>query len=112
MQLYAAILSYATCRYRHAPNASFHLILILLVELGTYVYRDLIPLATFNKRPIDGSEGSIFLVKMALLFGVSTIVPLCKPRRYIPLDPNVSSFPCSFRMTHLLRLEPDACPQQ
>ena len=108
MQLYMAILSYVICRYRHAPNASFHLVLVLLVELGTYVYRDLVPLATFDQRPIDGSEGSIFLVKMALLFGVSVVIPLCKPRRYVPLDPNVSSSLRDFRMNHLLRLEPDA----
>jgi hypothetical protein len=89
-QLYTANLSYAISRYRRAPAVSFHLVLVLLVVFSIYAYRDLVPLATFNQQPIDGPEGSIFLVKMTLLFGVSIVVPLCKPRRYVPLDPNVS----------------------
>jgi hypothetical protein len=89
-QLYAFLLSYTICRLRRAPLSSLHLTLVLLVEFGVYVYRDLIPLATYNKRPIDDAEDILFRVKMLALFVAAVVTPLCAPRRYIPVDPKVS----------------------
>jgi hypothetical protein len=38
---------------------------------------------------MDDAEGSLFLFKMLALFIAAVGIPLCAPRRYIPIDPKV-----------------------
>jgi hypothetical protein len=55
-----------------------------------YVYRDLLPLATFTGVPADLSEGRRLWAKIALLFITAVMIPLFTPQQYIPVDPLVS----------------------
>ncbi|KAJ7825733.1 P-loop containing nucleoside triphosphate hydrolase protein [Mycena olivaceomarginata] len=86
--LYASVLaslsvSPKNTRHRLTRHANFLLFLVLCV----YVYRDLVPLATFSGVPADLGEGRILWAKMALLFVTAVIIPLFTPRQYIPVDP-------------------------
>ncbi|KAJ7156241.1 hypothetical protein C8R46DRAFT_1294835, partial [Mycena filopes] len=77
-----------------APNQKWsriavrHLNTILLSTLSVYLYRDVFPLATTTRAPMDDLwEGPLLLwPKIAVLFAVSVIIPLAIPRRYTPLD--------------------------
>ncbi|KAJ8082215.1 hypothetical protein PM082_008062 [Marasmius tenuissimus] len=64
-----------------------HLNTILLAVLGVYTYRDIYPLATFNKTPLDIGEGWLVWCKIALMFISAIAIPLFIPRRYVPYDP-------------------------
>ncbi|KZP10497.1 hypothetical protein FIBSPDRAFT_963101 [Athelia psychrophila] len=74
--------------------ASTHLVSLLLATFVVYVYRDVWPLATFTKTPEDASEGPLLWVKISLLGITSVVIPLVKPRLYVPADPlNLASAP-------------------
>ncbi|PPQ75643.1 hypothetical protein CVT26_001623, partial [Gymnopilus dilepis] len=60
---------------------------VLLTALAVYTYRDLWPLATYDMRPIDLSEGNVLWAKVALLIFTAVLIPLSIPRVYVPLDP-------------------------
>ncbi|KAJ7801014.1 hypothetical protein B0H14DRAFT_2161358, partial [Mycena olivaceomarginata] len=60
---------------------------ILFLAFCVYVYRDVVPLATFTGFPADRSEGPKLWGKIALLFVTAVIIPLFTPRQYIPVDP-------------------------
>ncbi|KAF6747848.1 multidrug resistance-associated ABC transporter [Ephemerocybe angulata] len=64
-----------------------HNIAIMLSELAVYVYRDLWPLATYNKDPMDLDEGWLLWVKVTALFLVAVVIPVCIPNIYVPADP-------------------------
>jgi hypothetical protein len=68
---------------------SIHLNTILLVSLGSYVYRDLFPLATFTLVPRDLAQGWMLWAKILALAVAAIVIPLSEPRLYIPLDPEV-----------------------
>jgi hypothetical protein len=63
---------------------------LLFLVLCVYVYRDLVPLATFRGVPADLGQGQILWAKIALLFVTAVMIPLFAPRQYIPVDPLVS----------------------
>ncbi|KAJ6535432.1 hypothetical protein B0H19DRAFT_1079915 [Mycena capillaripes] len=65
-----------------------HVTIILNAQTALYVYRDVYPLATYTKVPMDGEQGTLLWVKIALLFVAAIIVPLTIPRIYIPVDPS------------------------
>lgn len=65
-------------------------IVILFSALGIYTYRDVWPLATYEQRPADESEGAILIYKIAILAFTAVVIPLFVPRVYTPIDPNVS----------------------
>ncbi|KAF8889981.1 multidrug resistance-associated ABC transporter [Gymnopilus junonius] len=64
-----------------------HCNLVMLTTFGVYCYRDFWPLATYTKKPVDISEGSILWTKLSVLTFTAVIVPLSIPRQYIPVDP-------------------------
>ncbi|OCH88609.1 P-loop containing nucleoside triphosphate hydrolase protein [Obba rivulosa] len=64
-----------------------HLMVLLLVTWSCYAYRDLWPLATFTLSPMDAAEGNILWAKVSILTFATLVIPLCAPRRYIPVDP-------------------------
>ncbi|KAJ7662659.1 hypothetical protein DFH06DRAFT_1471446 [Mycena polygramma] len=86
--LYTAILSalsFKTTSWTHILIR--HVNLVLGVQMAFYVYRDVYPLATYTKFPLDSDEGGILWVKIALLFVAAVGVPLTVPRAYVPVDP-------------------------
>jgi hypothetical protein len=56
-----------------------------------YIFRDVLPLATFTCVPEDLDEGPLLWVHIALLFSTGVVIPIFTPRQYIPVDPLVSS---------------------
>ena len=82
---------------------------ILALVWGVYMYRDVYPLATLNKTPVDTTEGPAFYAKFVLLTIAAVLVPVFVPRKYAPANPkvrprrlHVSVFPCIF-LTPLCR---------
>ncbi|KAF9555324.1 multidrug resistance-associated ABC transporter [Agrocybe pediades] len=65
-------------------------VVVLLAALGVYAYRDIWPLATYTQRPADIEEGVLLPIKIAVLAWIAIGIPLFIPRRYVPVDPNVS----------------------
>ncbi|VDB89911.1 unnamed protein product [Peniophora sp. CBMAI 1063] len=91
--VYASVLALLSvvARASLARTASTHLGTILLVSFAVYAYRDIWPLMTYTLVPVDGKEGALLWVKLALLTYAGVLVPLLIPRTYIPLDPNKPS---------------------
>lgn len=69
--------------------ASRHISVLLLVTFAVIFYRDIYPLATYTRSPMDLSEGWALWAKVTILSLTSIAIPLFTPRRYIPVDPNV-----------------------
>nr|GAT43679.1 multidrug resistance-associated ABC transporter protein [Mycena chlorophos] len=86
---YTAALAAASvlAHHRLEDNVVGHLDVVLAVALAVYLYRDIVPLTTYDGVPLDASEGYILWTKLALLFVGGMFVPLCRPRVYIPVDP-------------------------
>ncbi|KAF7290261.1 Multidrug resistance-associated ABC transporter protein [Mycena indigotica] len=85
--LYAAFLSFFTLdprkyRQRLVCHANF----VLLAASALYIYRDVMPLATFTQEPLD--RGAKMVAKIALVFFSGLVVPLFTPRLYTPVDPS------------------------
>ncbi|KAF9483592.1 multidrug resistance-associated ABC transporter [Pholiota conissans] len=62
-------------------------IVILLSTFSVYLYRDVWPLATYDKHPADSEEGSVLIAKIIILAFVAIVIPMFIPRRYVPVDP-------------------------
>ncbi|KAJ6574743.1 P-loop containing nucleoside triphosphate hydrolase protein [Mycena capillaripes] len=86
---YSSILAITTvsAKRRWSRVALKHLNTVLVGTLLIYVYRDLFPLITYHRVPLDISEGWILWAKVISLFVGGAIVPLFIPRQYIPVDP-------------------------
>ncbi|KAJ7214037.1 P-loop containing nucleoside triphosphate hydrolase protein [Mycena pura] len=86
--LYASILAFLSISPKHSRQRLIrHANFVLFVSFCVYVYRDIIPLATFNGTPMDRGEGKTLWTKIGLLFFTAVIIPLFTPRRYVPIDP-------------------------
>ena len=57
--------------------------------LAVYCYRDLFPLATYTRSPLDAGEGQLLWIKISILVLVGAVAPLVVPRPYVPVDPKV-----------------------
>uniref|UniRef100_A0A8H7XP05 P-loop containing nucleoside triphosphate hydrolase protein n=1 Tax=Psilocybe cubensis TaxID=181762 RepID=A0A8H7XP05_PSICU len=68
-------------------EASRHATIILLTVFAVYVYRDIWPLATYDKTPIDRPLDGALRIHLAILTITGFILPLFVPRQYIPVDP-------------------------
>ncbi|PIL29356.1 ATP-binding cassette transporter [Ganoderma sinense ZZ0214-1] len=68
-------------------RAYVHASWLLVLLWGVYMYRDVYPLATLDKTPMDSTEGPIFYVKFALLTIAAVLVPVFIPRKYVPVNP-------------------------
>jgi hypothetical protein len=88
---YASILAIATvaAKRRWSQVVVKHLNTVLLVTLIIYGYRDLFPVITYHRVPLDISEGWILWGKVIALVTGAAVVPLFIPRQYIPVDPKV-----------------------
>ncbi|KAI9056602.1 multidrug resistance-associated ABC transporter, partial [Trametes sanguinea] len=51
------------------------------------IYRDVWPLATSDRNPMDTVEGPLIWAKLGLLSFSGVLVPMFSPRKYTPLDP-------------------------
>ncbi|KAJ7642249.1 multidrug resistance-associated ABC transporter [Roridomyces roridus] len=86
--IYASILSGLALAFASWARAfTIHLNIILGIQTAVYFYRDIYPLTTFTKHPVD-NEGALLWVKIALLFTAGILVPLMEPQPYIPVDPS------------------------
>ncbi|KAJ3743110.1 P-loop containing nucleoside triphosphate hydrolase protein [Lentinula detonsa] len=63
-----------------------HLNVVLLVIWIMYGYRDLFPLATLTKAPLDLCKGWALWSEIVILSVVAILVPVLTPREYIPVD--------------------------
>ena len=63
-----------------------HLDLLLLLGFCLYAYRDLWPLFTYYLEPVD-LQNAITWSRVGLLFLAGVLVPLLRPRTYVPVDP-------------------------
>ncbi|KAF9560869.1 multidrug resistance-associated ABC transporter [Agrocybe pediades] len=63
-----------------------HNTVILFSGFAVYAYCDLLPLATYHRQPADVAEGRTIWVKIFLLALLAVIIPLTRPRPYIPKD--------------------------
>lgn len=68
---------------------SLHVNLLLFVLFLVDGYKDVLPLLTFKRSPIDGLNGWLAWSRMSILLLVSVIVPLFTPHEYIPVDKKV-----------------------
>lgn len=56
---------------------------------GSFLYRDIWPLLTYELLPADRAEGAMLWVKIAFAVYSGILAPLIEPYQYIPLDPKV-----------------------
>lgn len=65
----------------------FHI--LMLLAWGVYSYRDLYPLITYSKHPLDPDflPQPVVWTRFSLLTIVAIIVPLIQPSQYRPVDP-------------------------
>ncbi|KAJ7367252.1 P-loop containing nucleoside triphosphate hydrolase protein [Mycena albidolilacea] len=80
-----ALLSVSPKNTRHGLIR--HANCVLFLVFCVYVYRDLVPLATFTGVPADLGEGQRLWATIGLLFITAVIIPLLTPQQYIPVDP-------------------------
>ncbi|KAJ7264445.1 P-loop containing nucleoside triphosphate hydrolase protein [Mycena haematopus] len=87
-QLYASVLAYLSVSAKNTRHRLVrHANCVLFCVFCVYVYRDLVPLATFTGIPADIGEGRKLWAKIGLLFVTGVIIPLFTPQQYIPVDP-------------------------
>ncbi|KAK7029004.1 hypothetical protein VNI00_014714 [Paramarasmius palmivorus] len=60
---------------------ALHRNIVLLVTLAVYSYRDVYPLLTYTKEPMDRADGPLLWVKIGLLVLVAVVIPLFTPRQ-------------------------------
>ncbi|KAJ7119364.1 hypothetical protein C8R43DRAFT_1112474 [Mycena crocata] len=87
--LYAAFLALVTvsAKRRWSQVAIKHLNSLLVATLFVYIYRDIFPIITYHRVPLDIAEGWVLWAKITSLLVGAAIVPLFVPRQYIPVDP-------------------------
>ncbi|KAJ7119016.1 P-loop containing nucleoside triphosphate hydrolase protein [Mycena epipterygia] len=66
--------------------ATRHLNVLFCAIFFTYVYRDLFPLATFDRPQRDLHEGWFLWAKFGIITTIGIILPLTVPRAHLPLD--------------------------
>ena len=87
LAIWALVANIYNFRYIHV-----HLGTVLFATWATFVYRDIYPLATYDKPPVDIPLDPLFWPKFGLLTLVGVVVPLLIPNPYIPVDP-LNPFP-------------------
>lgn len=70
-------------------TTSTHVGILLLVVFAVYFYRDIRPLATFSLQPVDARDGGLLWALITVLAVIAIVIPLVKPRQYVPADPQV-----------------------
>ncbi|KAJ6621777.1 hypothetical protein B0H10DRAFT_2015711 [Mycena sp. CBHHK59/15] len=86
--LYVSILAFLSTSTKHARGQLVrHVNCVLFVAFCIYLYRDVLPLATFAWTPEDLDQGPQLWAKIAILFITAVFIPLFTPRQYVPVDP-------------------------
>lgn len=89
-QTYALIFSVLLLSLRPATPVRKHVIahldILLLLGFALYAYRDIWPLLTTYLSPVDLQNPNTW-ARLALLFVVAIVIPLIRPRTYVPVDP-------------------------
>ncbi|KAJ6555137.1 hypothetical protein DFH09DRAFT_573964 [Mycena vulgaris] len=86
--LYASILAALSISPKNTRHRLIrHVNCVLFVAFCVYVYRDILPFATFTRVPEDLDQGPKLWAKIALLFFSAVVIPVFTPRQYIPVDP-------------------------
>ncbi|RPD53734.1 P-loop containing nucleoside triphosphate hydrolase protein [Lentinus tigrinus ALCF2SS1-7] len=86
---YASVLALAWILSRRPGKLlAAHLNSVLLVVLGVYTYRDVLPLLLRNRDPADAADGVFLWLKMLLLLKAAVALPLLAPRTYKPYNPS------------------------
>ncbi|KAJ7069538.1 hypothetical protein C8F01DRAFT_1113104 [Mycena amicta] len=84
--LYATLLSLPTLSPKqYRQDLVRHANAVLFAAFALYAYRDIIPLATFTRTPLD--HGPKMAAKIVLVSFTGVVVPLFTPQLYIPVDP-------------------------
>ncbi|KAJ6606137.1 P-loop containing nucleoside triphosphate hydrolase protein [Mycena vulgaris] len=79
--VYASILAFISASGRvWSTIVTRHLNTLLVVIFSTYLYRDLFPLATFNRPQLDIHEGYFLWAKMFIVTTIGVVLPLTVPR--------------------------------
>lgn len=90
MQTWTLLLALSLLALRPATPLRRHLITHLdtLLILGwcLYAYRDIWPLLTYHLVPTD-LDNIVTWSRVALLSVVAVVIPLIRPRTYVPADP-------------------------
>ncbi|KAK7041927.1 hypothetical protein VNI00_008909 [Paramarasmius palmivorus] len=60
---------------------ALHRNIVLLVTLVVYSYRDVYPLLTYTKEPMDKADGPLLWAKIGVLVLVAVVIPLFTPRQ-------------------------------
>ena len=71
-------------------HAYGHTSWLLALIWGTYMYRDVYPLVTLDKTPMDTAEGPFLYAKFTLLTIAAVFVPVFVPPKYVPVNPKAS----------------------
>ncbi|KAJ7491024.1 P-loop containing nucleoside triphosphate hydrolase protein [Mycena latifolia] len=95
----SALASISISGSRWGTIATRHLNTLLAVIFFTYLYRDLFPLATFDRPQQDIHEGWVLWAKLSILTAIGVLLPLFVPRAYIPLDTQESKTAASPEQT-------------
>ncbi len=66
-----------------------HTNFVLFAAFATYVYRDVWSFATFTEFPVD-DVSPLLWAKIGILTFTGVLIPLFVPRKYVPVDPEVS----------------------
>jgi hypothetical protein len=102
-QLYAFSLAFAaTTSSVWRKSLAGHCVLVLWSEICVYTYRNVWPLATYTKNPLDLAEGWVFWARMGALAFTAIFIPLFVPNVYTPFDPEVIHFHRICRSCHYL----------
>lgn len=95
-QLYTLIFSLLLLTLRPATRLRRHIIThldsLLLLAFAVYAYRDIWPLFTFNLDPADINT-PVTWARVAILTVSAVLIPLVRPRTYVPVDPENPSPP-------------------
>ncbi|ELU44867.1 ATP-binding cassette transporter [Rhizoctonia solani AG-1 IA] len=89
-------------RFRAAANA--HLVVLLLIAFAVYVWRDLVPFATYELHPADAAGGWLTWTRIGVLGFASVVIPLFIPRIYVDLRQNPSESPNPEQTASLISL--------
>ncbi|CDO75388.1 hypothetical protein BN946_scf185012.g5 [Trametes cinnabarina] len=74
-------------RARVNSRAYTHVSWLLVLVWSAYLYRNVWPLATVDRIPVDTAEGPFLWAKLALLTIAGVVIPLTVPREYVPVNP-------------------------
>ncbi|OWT36272.1 ATP-binding cassette transporter [Cryptococcus neoformans] len=94
--LYTLVFSLLLLTLRPATRLRRHIIThldsLLLLAFAVYAYRDIWPLFTFNLDPADINT-PVTWARVAILTVSAVLIPLVRPRTYVPVDPQHPSPP-------------------